>query len=161
MDQAKYCNELMLNAISVSMVNPHHLDLGVADEVWLSLFPPRSYSSARLLYEEVQGKCWSVSSLLSSLQQTSTSEELPCMELFGGVATDLASLVLALSPLDKLQLMTSAFRKATTALAVLKQRAALDKTAGTVQSKCGHRWARECCASLKSHLRQDCRHCSE
>ncbi len=109
----------MINAISVSMVNPQQLDLGVASVSWLDLFPCRTYQCTQELYEEIQEGVWSLSTLLAHSQHA-PSKDLPCMDLFGGVVRDLQSLVLALSPLEKLQLLTSAFRKASTALATLK-----------------------------------------
>ena len=110
----------MINAVSVSMVAPGHLGLGVTCESWLSLFSVRSFSSACQLFLDIQENSWSQATLLVALQQHPPSQHLPCMQLFGGVAADLMALVLTLSPLDKLQLMTSAFRKASAALASLK-----------------------------------------
>jgi len=135
-EQAKYCQELMMNAISVAMVAPSHLGLGVTCESWLSLFPVRPYSSACAQFAEVRDNSWCVPALHAALQHHLPPQDMPCMQLFGGVAADLMALVLTLSPLDKLQLMTSAFRKASTALASLKLSADDDRNS----THCELRW---------------------
>ncbi len=45
---------------------------------------------------------------------------LPYLDYFSGVTSDLSSLPLAISPLDRLQLLISAFRKAMAGLSKLK-----------------------------------------
>lgn len=117
MEQEKQCKQLMTNAIGLSLTNPQHLDLGIAEESWLTLFPPRSFHSVSCLYNEVAE---SSHSLVCPALESAVG--LPFLEYFGGVASDLYSLPLAISPLDRVQLLTSAFRKAMTGLSNLKLR---------------------------------------
>lgn len=107
----------MTNAIGLSVVDPQHLDVGIVNESWLHLFPPRHFHSALFLYKEM-----TESSNLLSCGRNWDSSDLPYLEYFGGVATDLSLLPLAISPLDRVQLLTSAFRKAMTGLSNLKLR---------------------------------------
>lgn len=105
----------MMNAIGLSVINPQDLDLGIVDKSWLHLFPPRSFSCAAKLYEEV-----AESSNLLSHAFRFESTDLPYMEYFRGVMSDLFALPLAISPLDRLQLLISAFRKAMAGLSKVK-----------------------------------------
>lgn len=107
----------MTNAIGLSVIDPHYLELGVVEESWLHLFPPRSFSDALLLYTQVTE---SSISLTNGLNKESTCPNLPYKKYFSGVSSDLFSLPLAISPLDKLQLLISAFRKAMAGLSQLK-----------------------------------------
>lgn len=108
----KGCQQLMTNAIGLSVIDPQCLELGVVDESWLHLFPPRSFSSASLLYKQVAEN--------SNLFLKESTTDLPYMKYFSGVSSDLFSLPLAISPLDKLQLLISAFRKAMAGLSQMK-----------------------------------------
>ena len=114
-EQTKYCKQLVENAIGLSIIEPQNLDLGVVEEAWLLLFPPRHFSDASSLYQEV-----TMSSKVSSNALKSESKEAPYLEYFSGAMSDLQSLPLAISPLDRVQLLISAFRKATAGLSKLK-----------------------------------------
>ena len=114
MEQTDCCKQLMVNSLGLSVLDPRHLQLGVVDDSWLCLFPPRTFLSVSLLYKEVT----KTSSDLPNLKDEINSS--PYMEYFGGVVSDLSSLSLAISPLDRAQLLTSAFRKAMTGLSNLK-----------------------------------------
>lgn len=103
----------MENAIGLSIIEPHNLDLGVVEESWLLLFPPRHFIDASSLYQEVTTNS-------SSNALKSESSEAPYLEYFSGVMSDLQSLPLAISPLDRVQLLISAFRKAMAGLSKLK-----------------------------------------
>lgn len=118
MEQGKYCKHLMTNAIGLSVLDPQHLELGVVNDSWLHLFPPRPFISASVLYKEVSES----SSVLMCPALERESTHSPYLEYFGGVASDLSSLPLTISPLDRVQLLTSAFRKAMTGLSNLKLR---------------------------------------
>lgn len=107
----------MTNAIGLSVTDPHFLELGIIDESWLHLFPPRSFVTASLLYMQVAG---SSEFLSCALKRDSSADTMPYMKYFGGVSSDLFSLPLAISPLDKLQILISAFRKAMAGLSQLK-----------------------------------------
>lgn len=133
-EQAKYCKYLMTNAIGLSIMDPRHLELGLVDESWLPLFPPRPFTTASLLYQEViEG-----SALLTCRRFETESVNSPCLEYFGGVASDLSSLSLAISPLDRAQLLTSALRKTMAGVSNLKLRPYLSDhspTTGKLMSK--------------------------
>lgn len=108
---------MIVNAIGLSIVDPWHLDLGAVDESWLRLFPPRPFSFASLLYKQATES----SNLLSDADPfRMDSTQFPYLEYFSGFTSDLLSLPLAISPLDKLQILTSAFRKTMTGLSKLK-----------------------------------------
>ena len=108
----------MTNAIGLSVIDPRHLELGLVNESWLLLFPLRPFTSASLLYQEVV-EC---PDLLTCHRVETESIHSPYLEYFGGVASDLSSLALAISPLDRAQLLTSALRKAMTGVSNLKLR---------------------------------------
>ena len=110
----------MANAVGISVVDPKHLDLGIVDDSWLILFPPRSFSSAVEVYQQVI-EMFSLLPLPAHIPKTDL-EGYPYLEYFSGVISDLWSLPLAISPLDRLQLLTSAFRKAMTGLSRLKMK---------------------------------------
>lgn len=112
----KDCQQLMTNAIGLSVIDPQCLKLGIVDESWLHLFPPRSFSSASLLYKQTTES----SNFLSCALKEEASAASPYMKYFSGVSSDLFSLPLAISPLERLQLLISAFRKAMAGLSRVK-----------------------------------------
>ena len=97
-------------ALAASMLDPVSLKLGVAEPAWLQLFPSRSHEDACTLYQE-----------LLQEQPTRAKEKMGAGH-FASVTSDLSSLPLASAPLEKLQLLTSAFRKAMASLSELKLR---------------------------------------
>lgn len=107
----------MENAIGLSIIKPQNLDLGVVEESWLLLFPPRHFLDASSLYQEAS-LYHEVTCVSSNALKYESSE--PYLEYFSGVMSDLQSLPLAISPLDRVQLLISAFRKAMTGLSKLK-----------------------------------------
>ena len=112
-EQMKSCQQLMINAIGLSVIDPKHLDLGLVDELWLQWFPPCSFDNASKLYKEIAD---------SDYSQCFKNQLpcLPCTQHFSGVIYDLFTLPLAISPLDRLQLLISAFRKAMLGVSRLK-----------------------------------------
>ena len=112
----KDCQKLVTNAIGLSVIDPHCLELGIVNESWLELFPPRSFLTASLLYKQVTEN----SNFFSSAVLKESSAGLPYMKYFSGVSSDLLSLPLAIAPLDRLQLLVSAFRKGMAGLSRLK-----------------------------------------
>lgn len=116
---AKFCEQLQLNSLSSSVVDPRTLNLAITEEAWLDFFQPRPFEEAVQLHQELTDKGY---------LKWNRSVTLPETELwthFGGVASDLFSLPPAISPLEKLQLLTSAFRKATVTLSKLKAKPTL------------------------------------
>jgi len=117
---AKFCEQLQLNCVSVSVLDPRSLNLGVPDEALLNVFKSRSFEEASRLYQELTDEGY--------LAGTKTLEQdLEFRALFGGVTSDLTSLPLAISPLERLQLLTSAFRKVMATLSELKMRSLLQQ----------------------------------
>jgi len=117
---AKFCEQLQLNCVSVSVLDPRSLNLGVPDEALLNVFKSRSFEEASQLYQELTDEGY--------LAGTKTLEQDPEFRaLFGGVTSDLTSLPLAISPLERLQLLTSAFRKVMATLSELKMRSLLQQ----------------------------------
>ena len=117
---AKFCEQLQLNCVSVSILDPRGLNLGVPDETLLNVFKRRSFEEASRLYQELTDEGY--------LAGTKALEQDPEFRaLFGGVASDLTSLPLAISPLERLQLLTSAFRKVMATLSELKMRSLLQR----------------------------------
>ena len=92
------------------MVDPVNHDLGLSNKAWAQLFSARTFDEATQLYKDIHSSD-SVSLVIDS---PSTGH------LFDGVTTDLLTVFTAKSPLDQLQMMTSAFRKAMAALSNLK-----------------------------------------
>ena len=95
-----------MNALSVSVLEPHHLNLHINPSS-LYLFPSRPFQDAVALYQQMTDSI-----------PDHTSEEF--REYFGGVVSDITFLSSAISPLDRLQLLTSAFRKLMASLSRIK-----------------------------------------
>ena len=117
---AKFCEQLQLNSLSVSILEPQNLNLGTGNHQWLNIFKTRSFEEASRLYLELTDQQY-LEGKLSRVHDTDFRSH------FGGVASDLTSLPLAISPLERLQLLTSAFRKAMAALSELKLKPLLEK----------------------------------
>lgn len=119
--------------MSASVVNPEDLNLGITDESWLCLFPPRPFAEAQRLYQGFTDQ-----QCLEEERETG-DHDAQFWAHFGGVASDLTSVPLALSPLEKLQLLTSAFRKAMAALSELKTQSLLAEASeeGACTQSCG------------------------
>ena len=122
-ENLKLCEQLRLNALSVSVLPPHSLALQLPQAAWLHLFSPRSFEEAvtlfpqeSLQYSGAAHKYLDVPSLPSELHT-----------YFGSVTSDLYHMAGARAPLEKLQLLTSAFRKTMAILSDLKLSALLEK----------------------------------
>ena len=118
-ENQKFCEQLRVNALSVSVLPPSSLSLTIPETAWLSLFPPRSFSDATLLYSQP----------LEDPDVTSEPPQLaPGLQAkFGSVVTDLYCMAGARAPLHKLQLLTSAFRKTMASLSALKLQSLLEE----------------------------------
>jgi hypothetical protein len=118
-ENQKFCEQLRVNALSVSVLPPSSLSLTIPETAWLSLFPPRSFSDATLLYSQP----------LEDPDATSEPPQLaPGLQAkFGPVVTDLYCMAGARAPLQKLQLLTSAFRKTMASLSALKLQSLLEE----------------------------------
>ena len=118
-ENQKFCEQLRVNALSVSVLPPSSLSLTIPETAWLSLFPPRSFSDATLLYSQP----------LEDPDATSEPPQLaPGLQAkFGPVVTDLYCMAGARAPLHKLQLLTSAFRKTMASLSALKLQSLLEE----------------------------------
>ena len=102
------------------MLDPRTLNLGSPDESILAIFKSRSFEVTLQLYQELTDEGY--------LTGTKTLEEdQEFRALFGGVTSDLSSIPLAISPLERLQLLTSAFRKAMASLSELKLRSLIQQ----------------------------------
>ena len=110
---AKFCEQLQLNSVSVSIADPASLDLGVTNVSWLTCFRRRPFEEAVELYQELTDVEYLKGNKIG--QQSSEFRAH-----FGGVTSDLASLPLTISPLERLQLLTSAFRKVMASLSEMK-----------------------------------------
>ena len=119
--QKKFSECLQLNSLSVSMLDPASLQLDVPSVDFLAMFPPRPFDLGIKLYREI------ADNLTGSPWQQSCSQEF--IYNFGGMTSDLQSLPLANSPLEKLQLLTSAFRKCMASLSRLKLKPLLEECA--------------------------------
>ena len=112
-ENLKFCEQLRVNALSASVFPPSSLALTIPETSWLSLFPSRSFNDAILLYS------------LPTPGNPDANYEPPQLEpnlqtKFGPVVTDLYCMAKARAPLQKLQLLTSAFRKTMASLSTLK-----------------------------------------
>ena len=96
------------------MIDPVNLDLGLCNEAWAKLFSARSLEESSLLYKDIHKDSSLTSDSLLVVDCCSTRHH------FDGVSTDVIGVFTAKSPLDQLQLLTSAFRKATATLSNLK-----------------------------------------
>ena len=114
---AKYCEQLALNSIGASMIDPINQDLGLRNSSWARLFSVRSFDEAKQLYENLQ--C-SLADSATTVCATSTPQH------FEGVLSDLERLAFATSPLEQLQFLTSAFRKSMATLSQLKLQTLLE-----------------------------------
>ena len=118
-ENQKFCEQLRVNALSVSVLPPSSLSLTTPETMWLSLFPPRSFGDATLLYTQ-------------SLEDPDVTSEPPQLApglqaKFGPVVTDLYCMARTRAPLHKLQLLTSAFRKTMASLSALKLQSLLEE----------------------------------
>ena len=100
-----------MNALSISVLPPSTLSLHTPESTWLHLFPPRPFDHATHLYTQPL-----------DADLTSEPPHLPSdlQDKFGAVVTDLYCMASARAPLQKLQLLTSAFRKTMASLSALK-----------------------------------------
>lgn len=98
-------------------MDPLNRDLGLSNASWGNLFSARSFEEAEQLFKDIQGL---------SLDSTSVIAHQPNTKHFEGVIADLVGLFSANSPLDQLQFLTSAFRKAMATLSHLKLRPLLE-----------------------------------
>ena len=121
----KYCEQLALNSLGASMVHPLNHDLGLADRAWAELFSARSFDEATHLHKEIH----SSDSLPLALHCSSTGHQ------FDGVSSDLMAVFTAKSPLEQLQMMTSALRKAMATLSSLKLKPLLERGTSTEQGE--------------------------
>lgn len=92
------------------MVDPVNHDLGLSNTSWAKLFSARPFDEATQLYKDIH----SSDSVSLAVHCPSAGHQ------FDGVTTDLLAVFAAKSPLDQLQMMTSAFRKAMATLSNLK-----------------------------------------
>ena len=107
----KYCEQLALNSLGASLIEPHHHDLGLTKDTWVSLFSARPFEEAIELHKSIH--CIeSFSSVEDSYRSTTP--------LFDGMIADLVEVLRAASPLEQLQFLTSAFRKTMATLSTLK-----------------------------------------
>ena len=118
-ENQKFCEQLRVNALSVSVLPPSSLSLTTPETMWLSLFPPRSFGDATLLYTQ-------------PLEDPDVISEPPQLApglqaKFGPVVTDLYCMARTRAPLHKLQLLTSAFRKTMASLSALKLQSLLEE----------------------------------
>lgn len=112
----KFCEGLQLNSLGVSLVDPASLELDLPNKEFLAMFLPRSFELATELYKEMMANGFSVADGVP-WQHT----QLNCSSHdFRGMTFDLQSLPLVSSPIGKLQLLTSAFRKCMASLSQLK-----------------------------------------
>lgn len=105
------------------MLDPVNHDLGLADSAWVKLFSARSFDEATQLYKDIH------STSHHPLHTPSARHQ------FDGVSTDLMAVFTAKSPLDQLQMMTSAFRKAMATLSNIKLKPLLKQNANIEQGK--------------------------
>lgn len=108
------------------MVDPLNHDLGLADRAWAELFSARSFDEATRLHKEI---IHSSDSLSLALHCSSTGHQ------FDGVTSDLMAVFTAKSPLEQLQMMTSALRKAMATLSSLKLKPLLERGTSTEQGE--------------------------
>ena len=102
------------------MLDPRTLNLGSPDESILTIFKSRSFEVTLQLYQELTDEGY-----LTGTKTLEQDQEFRA--LFGGVTSDLSSIPLAISPLERLQLLTSAFRKAMATLSELKLRSLIQQ----------------------------------
>ncbi len=107
------------------MVDPVNHDLGLSNRGWAELFSARSFDEATRLHKEIH----SSDSLSLILHCSSPGHQ------FDGVTVDLTAVFTAKSPLDQLQMMTSALRKAMATLSTLKLKPLLDHSSSTKQGE--------------------------
>lgn len=114
------------------MLDPVNLDLGLIDKSWAGLFSARPFDEASQLYKDIYS---SDSDSSSSMVHCSS-----CGHQFDGVTSDLMAVFTAKSPLDKLQMMTSAFRKAMATLSNLKMKPLVQHSSSVEQGKNLHNY---------------------
>lgn len=102
------------------MLDPRTLNLGSPDESILAIFKSRRFEVASQLYQELTDEGY-----LTGTKTLEQDQEFQA--LFGGVTSDLSSIPLTISPLERLQLLTSAFRKAMATLSELKLRSLIQQ----------------------------------
>ena len=118
-ENVKFCEQLRVNALSASVLPPTSLSLHIPETSWLPLFPPRSFKDAASLYTQHTAGTDIIS------QPPQLTPDLQAK--FGPVVTDLYCMARARAPLQKLQLLTSAFRKTMASLSSLKLEALLEQ----------------------------------
>ena len=108
---AKYCEQLMLNSLGASLIDPQNHDLGLTNKAWISFFSARSFKEAMELHKDMH--CVETFSSVEDSYRSTTP-------LFNGMIADLVRVMTAASPLEQLQLLTSSFRKTMATLSTLK-----------------------------------------
>ena len=108
---AKYCEQLALNSLGSSLIDPQHHDLGLTNESWHHLFSARLFEDAMEMHKDIHCT-YTFSSVAQSYRSTTPH--------FDGMVADLIGVFTAPSPLEQLQLLTSAFRKTMATLSNLK-----------------------------------------
>ena len=102
-------------SLNVSLLNPIELGLCSRPEPWINLFQCRDFSVAMGIHSGIdrQQCVWFKDTL-------APPPESEFMKTFGSVVFDISCLQECVSPLDKLQLLVSALRKASSVLADLR-----------------------------------------
>lgn len=109
--ESKLCERLQFNSLGASLLTP---DPNTPPSI-AALFPPLNFELVMQRYQEIKGDA-------TPLPWQSTCSQ-NYMEYFGGMTFDLECLSHAHAPLEKLQLLTSAFRKTMTSLSALQSSA--------------------------------------
>ena len=109
-ENLKFCEQLRVNALSASVLLPSSLALDLPQTSWLTLFSPRPFEEAVEFYAiPLDVDLYSDPPKLHSTLEP----------YFSSVVSDLYCMARARAPLEKLQLLTSAFRKTTATLSDL------------------------------------------
>ena len=109
------CTRLKVTSLNVSLLDPMELGLSSRPEPWVSLFQCRDFSVAIEIHASLtQQQCAQFKNSLGP------SPESQFMKSFGSVVWDISCLQECISPLDKLKLLVSALRKATSVVTDLR-----------------------------------------
>ena len=115
-----FCWHLQVNSLNVSILEPASLSLSHQAEPWIGFFHGRSFEEAEEMFR-------SLSEEPCDLAADTPTNGTQCLEgsafhsRFGGVLSDLQRVPGAGHPMPRLQLLTSAFHKAMTAVAEIKK----------------------------------------
>ena len=114
-EHSEVCLRLKHTSLNVSLLNPIELGLCSRPEPWINLFQCRDFSVAMGIHSGIdrQQCVWFKDTL-------APPPESEFMKTFGSVVFDISCLQECVSPLDKLQLLVSALRKASSVLADLR-----------------------------------------